>query len=290
MIRTLILSGSVLALIAGSGPLLAAPPRAPERGAATPTARVELANRAALLEPSHAGYLGAVKVYPYAEGTIYRLYAAPERVTDIALQPGETVTAVASGDTVRWTVGDTTSGSGETRRTHILVKPFSAGLRTNLIVTTDRRAYHLQLESTPATAMAAISWTYPHDELLALRRASAAAAAAAPVASGLAVESLNFNYRIGGDDPQWRPVRAFDDGRQTFIEFPASIAVGEAPPLFVLGPEGDAQLVNYRMAGRYYVVDRLFATAELRLGGKRQQIVRISRASERRHQRQRRAS
>jgi type IV secretion system protein VirB9 len=290
MIRTLILSGSVLALIAGSGPLLAAPPRAPERGAATPTARVELANRAALLEPSHAGYLGAVQVYPYAEGTIYRLYAAPERVTDIALQPGETVTAVASGDTVRWTVGDTTSGSGETRRTHILVKPFSAGLRTNLIVTTDRRAYHLQLESTPTTAMAAISWTYPHDELLALRRASAATAAAAPVASGLAVESLNFNYLIGGDDPQWRPVRAFDDGRQTFIEFPASIAVGEAPPLFVLGPEGDAQLVNYRMAGRYYVVDRLFAAAELRLGGKRQQIVRISRASERRHQRQRRAS
>ena len=290
MIRTLILSGSVLALIAGSGPLLAAPPRAPERGAATPTARVELANRAALLEPSHAGYLGAVQVYPYAEGTIYRLYAAPERVTDIALQPGETVTAVASGDTVRWTVGDTTSGSGETRRTHILVKPFSAGLRTNLIVTTDRRAYHLQLESTPAIAMAAISWTYPHDELLALRRASAAAAAAAPVASGLAVESLNFNYRIGGDDPQWRPVRAFDDGRQTFIEFPASIAVGEAPPLFVLGPEGDAQLVNYRMAGRYYVVDRLFAAAELRLGGKRQQIVRISRNGERRRQRQRRAS
>jgi type IV secretion system protein VirB9 len=158
MIRTLILSGSVLALIAGSGPLLAAPPRAPERGAATPTARVELANRAALLEPSHAGYLGAVQVYPYAEGTIYRLYAPPERVTDVALQPGETVTAVASGDTVRWTVGDTTSGSGETRRTHILVKPFSAGLKTNLIVTTDRRAYHLQLESTPATAMAAISW------------------------------------------------------------------------------------------------------------------------------------
>src|SRR3990170_2514416 len=290
MIRTLILSGSVLALIAGSGPLLAAPPRAPERGAATPTARVELANRSALLEPSHAGYLGAVQVYPYAEGTIYRLYAAPERVTDIALQPGETVTAVASGDTVRWTVGDTTSGSGETRRTHILVKPFSAGLRTNLIVTTDRRAYHLQLESTPATAMAAISWTYPHDELLALRRASAAVAAAAPVASGLAVESLNFNYRIEGDIPQWRPVRAFDDGHQTFIEFPASIAVGEAPPLFVLGPEGDAQLVNYRMAGRYYVVDRLFAAAELRLGGKRQQIVRISRASERRHQRQRRAA
>jgi len=242
-------------------------------------------------EPTAPGYVNAVQVYPYSEGTLYRLYAAPERVTDIALQPGETVTAVAAGDTVRWTVGDTTSGSGDTRRTHILVKPFSGGQRTNLIITTDRRAYHLQLESTARTAMAAISWTYPQDELIALRRRQEQAEAATPVASGLAVESLNFNYVITGDRPAWRPIRAFDDGRQTFIEFSPSIAVGEAPPLFVIGDNGEAQLVNYRMAGRYYVVDRLFAAAELRLGERRQQIVRIARGENRRvSRRERRAS
>lgn len=268
MIRSLS-AACLLALVAGQA--LASP-----RDEA-PTSRVQSANRAALREPLRAGYVNAVQVYPYSEGALYRLYAAPERVTDIALQPGETVTAVAAGDTVRWTVGDTTSGSGETRRTHILVKPFSAGLKTNLVITTDRRAYHLQIESTAATAMAALSWTYPQDELLALQKASAAAAAAAPVASGLAVERLRFGYAISGDDPAWRPLRAFDDGRQTFIEFPASIAQGEAPPLFVLGPAGDAQLVNYRMSGRYYVVDRLFDAAELRLGERRQQVVRIVR-------------
>lgn len=278
MIRAVILSASALAL----APATATPAVAQTREAASPTARVTAANRAALREPSSAGYINAVQVYPWSEGVLYRLYASPERVTDIALQPGETVTSVAAGDTVRWTVGDTTSGSGENLRTHILVKPFSAGLRTNLVITTTRRAYHLQLESTPTTAMAAISWTYPQDELIALRRQREAATAAQPVASGLAVESLNFNYAISGDRPAWRPVRAFDDGRQTFIEFSPSIAVGEAPPLFVTGEDGEAQLVNYRVAGRYYVVDRLFAAAELRLGGKRQQIVRIERASERR--------
>src|SRR3546814_5317255 len=89
---------------------------------------------------------------------------------------------------------------------------------------------------------------------------------ARPIASGLAVERLNFHYAISGDKPAWRPLRAFDDGRQTFIEFAPSIAVGEAPPLFVIGDDGEAQLVNYRVAGRYYVVDRLFGAAELRLG------------------------
>lgn len=274
MIRVVIVSASLIAL--------AAPAVAQTRESASPTARVSAANRAALREPSSAGYVNAVQVYPYSEGVLYRLYASPERVTDIALQPGETVTSVAAGDTVRWTVGDTTSGSGESLRTHILVKPFSAGLRTNIVITTSRRVYHVELESRAAGAMAALSWSYPQDALIALRRQQDAAAAATPIASGMSVETLNFNYAILGDRPAWRPIRAFDDGRQTYIEFSPSIAVGEAPPLFVIGEDGEASLVNYRVAGRYYVVDRLFGAAELRLGGKRQKVVRIESASRRR--------
>lgn len=246
--------------------------------------RVRTANAKATREPVAPAFVNAVQVYPYGEGVLYRLFAAPERVTDIALQPGEAIVSVAAGDTARWTVGDTTSGTGESRRVHILVKPFAAGLSTNLVITTDRRAYHLQLDSTPATAMAALSWTYPQDELIAIRRQQAAAEAARPVAAGLAVEQLDFGYAVTGDRPAWRPLRAFDDGRQTFIEFPASVGVGEAPPLFVIGDRGDAQLVNYRMVGRFYVVDRLFDAAELRLGAKKQAVVRISRTGADRRQ------
>lgn len=290
MIRPAPIPIALFVLAFGAAPALADPPLR-GRHQSAPTARVQSANRNALREPSRAGYVNAVQVYPYSEGTLYRLYAAPERVTDIALQPGEAVTAVAAGDTLRWIVGDTSSGSGPTRRTHILVKPSSAGLRTNLVITTDRRVYHLQLESTRATAMAALSWTYPQDALIALQRSEAAAEAAMPVATGLTIENLQFGYRISGDNPPWRPLRAFDDGRQTFIEFPPTIAQGEAPPLFVLGEQGEAELVNYRMAGRYYVVDRLFARAELRLGAERQSVVRISRDDARRRgQRRRRAS
>jgi type IV secretion system protein VirB9 len=242
--------------------------------------RVAVANKAATREPDSQGFRNAVQVYPYAEGALYHVYTAPERVTDIALQPGETLVAVAAGDTVRWVIGDTSSGSGADKRTHILVKPFTAGLATNLVVTTDRRSYHLSLTSTTTTAMAALSWTYPHEALIALRRAAAEKAAAAPVAAGLALEQLHFDYSVSGDRPNWRPLRAFDDGRQTFIEFPASLGVGEAPPLFLVDAKGDAQLVNYRLHGRFYVVDRLFDTAELRLGTKKQQIVRITRVAD----------
>jgi len=297
-----VLAASALAIIAASaqaqtrtaqpapGPvaLAKAPPapkqqtrRAIARKRVSPmVARVAAANRAATLEPQAQGFVNAVQVFPFSDGTIYQVYTAPGAVTDIALQPGENLVAVAAGDTVRWVIGDTTSGIGAEKRTHILVKPFASGLATNLVVTTERRSYHLQLTATSRTAMAALSWTYPADQLIALRRAADQAAAAAPVSEGLAVDNLRFNYAISGDAPAWRPLRAFDDGRQTFVEFPASIAVGDAPPLFVVGPTGEAELVNYRVRGRFYVVDRIFDVAELRLGTKKQQVVRIARVGD----------
>lgn len=243
-------------------------------------ARVAAANRAATQEPQAQAFVNAVQVFPFADGAIYQVYTAPGAVTDIALQPGEGLVAVAAGDTVRWVIGDTTSGSGAEKRTHILVKPFASGLATNLVITTDRRSYHVQLTATSGTAMPALSWTYPADQLIALRRAAEQSAAAAPVSEGLSVDSLHFNYAISGDQAAWRPLRAFDDGRQTFVEFPASIAVGEAPPFFIIGPTGEAELANYRVRGRFYVIDRIFDVAELRLGAKKQQIVRISRVAE----------
>ena len=47
-----------------------------------------------------------------------------------------------------------------------------------------------------------------------------------------------------------------------FIEFPSGISQGEMPPLWVIGAEGNGQLVNYRVNDNYMIVDRLFAAAD----------------------------
>jgi type IV secretion system protein VirB9 len=242
--------------------------------------RIDEANRSALREPEAAAFVNATQVYPFSEGALFQLYAAPGLVSDIALQPGESLISVAAGDTVRWVIGNTSSGSGPSKRTHILVKPSASDLRTNLVIATDRRVYLVVMDSRLGPAMASLSWSYPSDALLALKASEAAAAEAAPVAVGVAVDALNFNFSIEGDRPEWRPIRAFDDGRQVFIEFPPDVS--EAPPLFVIGSSGKPELVNYRVRGRYYVVDRLFSVAELRLGEKHQQVVRIVRSDGRR--------
>lgn len=146
------------------------------------------------------------------------------------------------------------------------------------IINTSRRTYHVELRATPSTYMAAVSWRYPRDELIALRAAEAERVRAAPVAGGIDLPSLNFAYRISGDKVAWRPLRAFDDGRQLFVEFGPSVATGEMPPLFAVGEKGAAELLNYRVDGRFMIVDRLFERGELRLGaGKAAKKVRISR-------------
>ena len=271
---------SILTCLLAAGAALSPAAHAAPGGSAE---RVRAAGAAATKEPRREDYRGAIQSYTYVEGAIFRLVAAPSHVTEIALEPGEALLAVAAGDTARWTVGDTVSGSGETQRIHIMIKPLAPGLNTNLIITTDKRVYHLALSSTAGTAMAAIRWTYPDDALLAIKR-GASGAIPQPVmrAGGVDVAAFNFSYRIRGDRAPWRPLRAFDDGRQTFIEFAPSLAQGEAPPLFVTGEDGEPELVNYRMSGRFYIVDRLFERAELRHGGKRQMVVRIVRAEDER--------
>ncbi len=184
---------------------------------------------------------------------------------------------VAAGDTVRWIVGDTSSGAGDALRVSVLVKPIRSGLKTNLVITTSRRTYLIEMTSTERAWMASVSWEYPKDRMLALQRQAQAAQATAPVDSGLSLEKIRFRYAISGSTPPWKPLRAFDDGEKVYIQFPSGIAQGELPPLFAIGAQGDGQLVNYRFRAPYYIVDWLFGAAELRLGGDKGDIVRIER-------------
>ena len=266
-----------LALPAQLKPLINASASKPGKEPVDERVRVTRANRDARISPTREGYINAIQVWPYSDGALYQVYSSPGRVTAINLQAGEELITVAAGDTVRWIVGDTASGTGEEQRINVLIKPTRVDLKTNLVITTTRRTYLIELTSTEHAWMASVSWDYPKDRILALQRRASAAQVAAPVDAGLTLEQLRFRYAITGSNPPWKPLRAFDDGRKVYIQFPAGIAQGELPPLFVIGPEGDGQLVNYRFRSPYYIVDRLFGAAELRLGADKGDIVRIER-------------
>ncbi|PBB90293.1 P-type conjugative transfer protein TrbG [Mesorhizobium sp. WSM3864] len=260
-------------------PLHIPPGWTPARGGAvgnSPTARVENANAAARIEPRREGYYNAIQVYPWSEGALYQVYGAPGQITDIALEPGENLTGtgpIAAGDTARWIIGDTESGSGPTRRVHVLVKPSRADITTNLIITTDRRSYIIELRADQKPYMPAVAWAYP-----ARPGGQEQAVPAVPMVPDPGAR--NYRYELTGDAPPWKPVMVYDDGRRVYVEFPRGIVQGEMPPIFVIGPDGEPQIVNSRVYRNVLIVDRLFGAAELRLGsGKRQQTVRIVRTN-----------
>ena len=246
---------------------------------------VSYANRTAVVQPTTDNYLNAIQLYPYTPGSLYQVYTSPKQVTDIALEKGEGLITVSAGDTERWTVGDTVSGSGPNEQVHVIVKPMAANLSTNAVITSTKRTYYLDLKSFADTYMAAVSWRYPHDVIKQISKPKPKKGLFSKTNFKTAdimlkPEDLRFDYIIKGDSPNWRPTRVFDDGKKVFIQFPKSLAVSEAPPLFVTDRKGKrSKLVNYRVKGEYYVVDRLFDAAELRLGEKDQVVVRIERQS-----------
>ena len=245
-----------------------------------PAKVIEEANREAAQKPTEDRYINAVTIYDYMEGALYEIYSAPFHVTDIMLQPGETLTSPpAAGDTARWSLDVTTSGTGKDQRVHIFLKPHLSSLRTNIAVSTDKHIYHLECQSFNETYQAGVSWYYPKDELANLtNRIKATNDTRMDIIANLKVSDLNFNYTIKGSS-SWKPLRAFDDGKKVFIQFPADIEQGELPPLFIVTKESDSQLVNYRYQKHYYIVDRLFDKALLQLGTSNPEKVYIYRNS-----------
>lgn len=218
--------------------------------------------------------------------TIPTLVCAPLQVCIIRLQPGEIVNpeALHAGDTARWLIIPAVVGSsGEGETTTIVVKPTEPGLETNLYIPTNRREYNIILKSARKQWMPAISFNYPDDAKRAwesYRKEQTRAVHASTLATGENVAALNFSFRLGGDNPKWKPQRVYTDGVKTYIQFgsvqfndgaPALVELGKKDGVFS-GPK--TQLVNYRLIGDRYVVDKVLNRAALisGVGGEQEKV------------------
>jgi len=250
----------------------AAPTAAPVRTGRRAIAEANLKARAASRSDR---FEGGVQVFAWSPGRVYEVWTSPLRVTTLTLGEGESLVAKAAGDTVRWQVGEARSGDGTGGRIHVLIKPHQRGLETNLVLTTDRRVYLIILKSgAPEAFNPAVAWDTPSPVT-----PDPIEPAPMPEAGPVRPEGpLNARYAIEGRArAAWTPTAVFDDGRRTFIAFGPGLESVEAPALFVIGPDGQAQYVNYRQSGGLFIADRLFDRAELRIGERRPQVVRIRR-------------
>jgi len=244
-----------------------------------PAEVIAAANRAASSSPTSRGYFNAIQQYTYVPGQTYQVYCALSHTTDIALQPGEKhIDPLVVGDSFRWKVGTTKSVVGGVEQEHVTVKVLQPRLSTNLTVHTNRRTYFLELHSyEDETYMVGVEWLYADDLTQQVEKAHEQVRRERSAIT-LNPAALNFHYaaEILQGNPDWVPRQVFDDGLKTYIRFPPHMASREVPVLFVVR-DGELQLLNYYAKGEFYVADRVFNQAELRVGQKRQEIVRIER-------------
>ena len=128
----------------------------------TKKAAVQYANQNAMQYPEQNDFFNSMMTYSYMPGAVYTIYTAPLKITDIILEKGEKLISQAAGDTLRWQIAQTYSGEGKNIRQHIFVKPSKPNTENSVILTTNKRTYHLLFKSTSTDSyMVSVKWNYP---------------------------------------------------------------------------------------------------------------------------------
>ena len=205
---------------------------------------------------------------------IPKVICRPMYVTDVILQPGEIVTGVHPGDPVRWTFVPSSSGTGDAEQMHVMIKPLMADISTNVIINTDKRTYQLDLVASATNHIPSVSFSYPADTLADwnkfIEQKKADSRKNLELSSGYSVspEDLHLDYEVRGKDSlRWKPLRVWDDGVKTYIQFKkGSMRKSVEAPVLVMFERKKEVLVNYRVAEDMYIVDKVFDTGALIVG------------------------
>jgi len=242
---------------------------------------------------------GAVQFTWPAE--IPSIVCAVLQVTDVALEPGEAITSVSTGDNLRWGVESVVSGDGATQQPHLIIKPFDRGLTTSVVVTTTRRSYHLTLRSTDQAYMHEVSFTYPEEPQKPAapeQKPKANVALTEEVEPSASQEKkparkpsgeLPRGSRVRRDppgqpeytqDPDSYRINVYNDGRKTYVVMTEEMTRTEAPAMLVLRRNNylfgyDKVLANYRLQHKTYIVDTVFDRAILVSGSDKVTLTRV---------------
>lgn len=209
--------------------------------------------------------------FDYDDDRIYRVLVRPRNTTQLKLAPDERVTYVSAGDASSFNITVPSS------KAFVEVKPKWDHVTTNLLVVTNRRSYHVELQSTAEGRKwyTRVAWLYANAAVLdqTQPRVDEAGRASGPESlPGVAVDKLFFGYAIDGDAP-FRPLQVFDDSTHTYVRLPDDLQ--ELPALFVRTPDSDdIALVNYSVNTPYLVVPRTMEKFILKLGKREVEVTR----------------
>lgn len=217
-------------------------------------------------------------VFPYSASGLYTIHTHHNLHTHIELDAGEKLVASYLNDETLYE-----QKAVEATLRDLFIRPLSKGAIGGLTIITDKRRYQVELydvSTCPSlNRYQRVSWHLPNGLWSAPAVPAAGAQELTP--SGLApshqsptgamlasdrtdvrvapsrvdVSKLNLEYEILGDG-EIKPLRVFDDGTRTIIQFPDNMSL--RPAIFVVNRDGLGEPVEYVPRGNSFELARTF--------------------------------
>ncbi|WP_066453120.1 P-type conjugative transfer protein VirB9 [Castellaniella caeni] len=198
-----------------------------------------------------------VRYVNYNAADVIQLDAVIGVATHIVLAPDERY--------IYHVFGDSSAYAFTYKDNHLFFKPTAEDANTNLIVVTNQRDYSFRLsysDSRSAPALYKLVIQYP--EVESRKRDEAAQQAAIERSLQAALTRVNWLAYTRSGDATIAPVHAWDDGRQTWLQFAPG---ADIPAVYRVTPDGQEVITNFHMADdRTLVLHRTSALWHLRLG------------------------
>ena len=208
-------------------------------------------------------FLGSEKKfrsYVYNPNELYRYFGHYTYQGFIEFEAGEIINTISMGNPTLWLV--------ETLDNRLFLKPVGEdNSETNMTVLTSKRVYHFELVAKEAKGMGdkdlifVVKFLYPDEKDKNIVEFAKSPAPDEPDLRDLS--SYNFNYQYTGERII-APSKVFDDGIFTYLEFANKNS--EAPAIYSVDSEGYETIVNYRIAGKYMIVEKVAPQFTLRNG------------------------
>jgi type IV secretion system protein VirB9 len=197
-----------------------------------------------------------IKTYIYSENEVFRLVVHYGYQTSIEFADGEEIQTISAGNSYAWQL--TPIG----RR--LFIKPLEDNIMTNMTILTNKRSYHLEIQSKNQSMaldeelVYVVRFFYP-DENFDSKKPDLISKERDPIP---VVKPFNFDYTLTGSN-KLAPVKIFDDGINTFFKFPDGL---KGVPKFEAMIDGQYVEQTPKKRGEYILVNVIANEFKLTFG------------------------
>ena len=247
-----------------------------------------------------ASYNGQVKWYEYNEAYPVEVYCQPFRQTDVYLEPGEILMDQPKiSDPDAWTLDSVLSLDNGLKVQHLLIKPKGYGKDyvASMNIYTDRRIYHITLRAFIDTYMLAVRFRYGNqfktdsnprpfqavrspkttlslntDDIISSMKPIDEAGNSGLLKnnngsiSEVPTYADSFDYEMTSPNIYipWKPIRVYDNGKFTYINFGPDLTYHDMPNVFM----NTNEVVNFFPLNekRTIIIPRLITKLTLKAG------------------------